>query len=318
MTVCSLSPLLDGTSSMGAPGPSCSSTKSNASACENAGPRRAHSATAKPACRARSRNAISWSRLKSSMSNVRAVEASKNETLGRLISRSIPLLRKPSSSWSHRAQAVEREHAEIEPRPDFRRRLHPQVAIDEAVGIVDRQRRDPEGAFPRQAGKPRTDQDDVARADAPRGGRHAIRDAQVGNDRRHAAAGLDGASFRSGPHLALPGARRCCPLHRFTQSCRFCYLERPMQARNHPGADRTSPSPASRTNEVAVPVFRADQTPPAWCELRSFEIIDLADGASTRLPARAAARAAADDLRHDPARAPGRIGGAEGKPVPRS
>jgi mannose-6-phosphate isomerase-like protein (cupin superfamily) len=29
-----------------------------------------------------------------------------------------------------------------------------------------------------------------------------------------------------------------------------------------------------------VPVFRADQTPPNWCELRSFQIVDLADGAS--------------------------------------
>jgi mannose-6-phosphate isomerase-like protein (cupin superfamily) len=27
-----------------------------------------------------------------------------------------------------------------------------------------------------------------------------------------------------------------------------------------------------------VPVFRSDQTPPAWCELRSFEIIDFANG----------------------------------------
>ena len=28
-------------------------------------------------------------------------------------------------------------------------------------------------------------------------------------------------------------------------------------------------------------MFRADQTPPSWCELRSFEIIDLESGAST-------------------------------------
>src|SRR5207244_5882122 len=44
---------------------------------------------------------------------------------------------------------------------------------------------------------------------------------------------------------------------------------------------RRSAAPASRRRSPArsvMPVFRSDQTPPAWCELRSFAIIDLANG----------------------------------------
>jgi mannose-6-phosphate isomerase-like protein (cupin superfamily) len=42
----------------------------------------------------------------------------------------------------------------------------------------------------------------------------------------------------------------------------------------------SAPKAPSRYTRSIVPVFRADQNPPAWCELRSFEIIDLTGGGS--------------------------------------